>query len=51
MHRAPINPNGVSANTLVAMIQKGMLYTELEANAQVGTIIALCIWVWRPRCC
>lgn len=36
MHRSPIDPNLVPAGALVAFIQKGMQYMELEANVEVG---------------
>lgn len=35
MHKTSIDPNLVPAGALVAFIQKGMQYMEMEANIEV----------------
>lgn len=31
---APVDPNNVAPGTLIALVQKGMQYLELEANVE-----------------
>lgn len=45
VHRANIDPNLVPAGALVAFIQKGMQYMEMEGNIEVGMHGITGIWL------